>query len=142
MVILGYYNTYSHVVPAKHPPQAHHTLTAPSAPALRSVGARGAHASASTPSPSRTACPRKILSGTSSGSLIRSANTFAWKTCTAPSSDADAKSGYVGWNATARRARVWYLRAVGQHLACGREADVCLPQHFVRPCAELEVEPA
>lgn len=73
------------------------------------LGWRGADRSANTPSPSRTACPRRILRGTMSGFVIRSLYTRTWNTWIEPSSDDDAKSGYVGWNATERRARAWYL---------------------------------
>ena len=56
-----------------------------------------------------TACPRRILSGTMSGFVIRSLYTRAWKTWIDPSSDELAKSGYVGWKCTERSAREWYL---------------------------------
>lgn len=53
-----------------------------------------------------------------SGFVSRSLYTRAWNTWIAPSSDEDAKSGYVGWNATERRARVWYLWR-GRVSVCG-----------------------
>ena len=58
--------------------------------------------------------PRKIFSGTMSGSVMRSLYTRAWNTWIEPSSDEDAKSGYVGWKCTERSARAWYLLCHGE----------------------------
>lgn len=66
-------------------------------------------------------CPRKILSGTMSGFVMRSLYTRAWKIWIEPSSDEDANSGYVGWKCTARSARVWYLAT--------RRVSVCYHFH-------------
>ncbi len=46
-----------------------------------------------------------------SGFVIRSLYTRAWNIWIEPSSDEDANRGYVGWNATERSARAWYLCA-------------------------------
>lgn len=92
--------------------QLYHTDACPSAPAPTSHGWRGTQRTANTPNPSCTVCPRRILSGTMSGFVIRSLYTRAWNTWIEPSSDDDANSGYVGWNTTERSARAWYLSDV------------------------------
>jgi hypothetical protein len=43
------------------------------------------------------------------GSVIRSLYTREWKIWIEPSSEAEAKRGYVGWKWRERIAREWYL---------------------------------
>ena len=79
------------------------------------------------------------MSGTMSGFVIRSLYTRAWKTWIDPSSDELAKSGYVGWKCTERRAREWYLvveknENTSQHIAHGT-------RHTVHVCLSWPADP-
>jgi len=85
----------------------HHTTTFPSAPALTSHGCLFTHLTCNTPSPSLTSCPRRIFRGTISGSVMRSLYTLLWKTWMEPSSEEEAKRGYVGWKWSDRMALAW-----------------------------------
>lgn len=53
--------------------------------------------------------------------------TMPWQTMTLPSSEPDAKSGYRGWKATARRAFLWCLGEDGTASRCSRLEGPCRP---------------
>lgn len=107
----------------------------PSAPEEKTHGWVGWKMTSSTPRSRVSACPFSTLTGTSRGFCRRSLwgrgglrtwpdttalgrgpgrvsthlYTMPWQTMTLPSSEPDAKSGYRGWKATARRAFLWCL---------------------------------
>lgn len=105
----------------------------PSAPEEKTHGCVGWKATSSTPRSRVRLCPLSTLTGTSNGFCSRSLwkkgtqdpvgwshgkdrvrvsthlYTMPWQTITLPSSEPDAKSGYRGWKATARKAFLWCL---------------------------------
>lgn len=105
----------------------------PSAPEEKTHGCVGWKATSRTPRSRVRVCPLSTLTGTSNGFCNRSLwergtqhpvgwsrgkgwgrasthlYTMPWHTITLPSSEPEAKRGYLGWKATARRAFLWCL---------------------------------
>lgn len=120
--------------------QLHHTAMVPSAPPLTNHGCRLHHLTWSTPSPSRISWPRRIFKGTIKGSVMRSLYTLEWNIWIAPSSDEEAKSGYVGWKWSERMARVWYLNEYKIRLIPDNRNWIG-PHNFVGFVAKFQIEP-
>lgn len=143
----------------------------PSAPEEKTHGCVGWKATSRTPRSRVRVCPLSTLTGTSNGFCNRSLwergtqhpvgwsrgkgwgrasthlYTMPWHTITLPSSEPEAKRGYLGWKATARRAFLWCLWTASVFIEGSRRSpstyltQPILPQHFVWLGGKIQVKP-